>query len=118
MYISIIDHSEDLHTLSIFGIDNKKISEKSEDSSDAKAPLQVEGSSIKRSISNTIARGRPSQLMISKKEDKAKEHLAISLSPVPASNDESISPAITKKGTLDDASSVHLVKKVSSLPMS
>jgi len=65
---------------------------------------------------NSIARGRPSQLMISKKSD----YKPISLSPVPQTghHDEMLSPAITKKGTLDDSSAVPLLKKVTSLPLS
>ena len=59
--------------------------------------------------------------MIEKKEDQLRDSKkAISLRPVPNQSDDisSQNMSMSKKGTLDDNSSVPLVKKISSLPMS
>jgi len=55
-------------------------------------------------------------LTISKKEDKLKKLEYLSLSPVPGGNEETTSPAMTKKDTFEDVPSAALLKKISSLP--
>jgi len=66
--------------------------------------------------SQARSRFRPPSLTISKKEDKLKKLEYLSLSPVPGGNEETTSPAMTKKDTFEDVPSAALLKKISSLP--